>query len=477
MGKQRKSLGTQVVTHADQLKPSRGHKAIIIAADGDMMELTYDSSDLLWKSAVTEWSMFPQETQDFGYGAASYQGNDASMTVFMNGWSHAAIADGALINNRAGAAMPYSPQLPTLGEFHLRKWINAGLELRARATHTISNVDSTADGLHIGMGIYTWNRAMNAFGEFNFDSFAHAYENAVWIQSHQTLSGLAASYYNQEHVTDWFTLGPLGTVGVFPCLVTGDSDGTNASSYAGLPTKAVENGQTMLLAVLTYREDATTPTTPTITASTVTWVQVAETAFDVTGNMRAKLTLFRAQANADGYYDTVTIDYGGVTQNGIVYLQYTLIGEDRGGTNGSAAVVQSATGTASGDADVSATLAAFGAAENITFAFVGLTDDAVDVSAIPNWSEWDDFYGYSTSGATYFTGLYSAFRLGNDTSPTVDVVVGDAAGMIAVELKADQANVEPLIGEIGLLTNIAAPVTDGVSYQLTPKKLERMFVA
>ena len=191
--------------------------------------------------------------------------------------------------------------------------------------------------------------------------------------------------------------------------------------------------------------------------------------------MRAKLTVFRAQANVDDYLDVCSIDYGGVTQNGIVYAQFILAGEDRGGTNGSAAVVQSATGTASGDADVSATLAAFGATENITLALIGMTDDGAGVDITLNTSEFDDLYAVYATGATYFAGLAWAIKFGNNTTPLADIQVADASGMVALELKANQTNVEPLIGTYGQMGIVAAPGTNGVNYDIFPYKLERAF--
>lgn len=205
------------------------------------------------------------------------------------------------------------------------------------------------------------------------------------------------------------------------------------------------SGQTLLMAVLTTREDSTNPASPTIIDSAITWVSVADLLFDSTGTQRGRLTVFRAQANADGYFDPLTIDYGGVNQDTCNAHLIALMGEERSGTNGSAAVVQSATGTASGGADVSATLAAFGHANNATLAFVGATREAGSIAHNFDVAEWHD-ERYSSGSDTYFSRIISSWKFGNDTSPTKVMGSHDEAGMIALEIKRDTVDPEPNVG-------------------------------
>lgn len=472
MGRQRSAGGEQIVFNAAQLKPSRGYRAILLAEDGDRMDLSYNPVVGSWYSPIVPWYEYPAATQTGVYGTTTYQGNDTSMTEYYEGYEASAIANTARVNGWATELNLFKPALPVDQIFELKKWVKAGLQLNGRVTAAISNTDATADALYLGVHSLCWDSQPN--------SNIRSYYNYQWgersyYQAKQHLTSLPASYSRDMYRTGWLPLVPLSTIGVFPSVMYTDHNAANASSY-NIETAAVENGQTMLLGVLTYREDGTTPTTPTITASTVTWVQVAETAFDVTGNMRAKLTVFRAQANADDYYDGCTVDYGGVTQNGMAYVQLVLVGEDRGGSNGSAAVVQSATGTASGDADVSATLSAFGASQNITIAFFGLTDDASSVAYTFSTSEFDDMYGTDAQGATYYAGLGWAHKFGNNTTPLVDVTTGDASGMIALEIKANTSNDEPLIGAYSSMGLVGSPATNGVDYEITPLLIERSFV-
>lgn len=235
--------------------------------------------------------------------------------------------------------------------------------------------------------------------------------------------------------TDWlpFVL-PNKRVRMFRSTTEFDT----AVNSMAISAPVYEDDQTMLLFVHTVRTDTTTPTTPTVINGASTWVEVATLAYDSTGANRGKISLFRTQLPTAGVVDTVDIDWGGVNQSYARALMFALAGEDRSGTNGSAAIVQNATGTAGAVADVSASLAAFGSADNATAAFVGLLDDAGTANGAIDGTDWSDMwysFGDNGSSAWYFTG--AVHRFDNDTTPVFNVSQSTTSGMIAVELKAD----------------------------------------
>lgn len=79
--------------------------------------------------------------------------------------------------------------------------------------------------------------------------------------------------------------------------------------------------------------------TPTATGNSLTWVQVTQVAL---GNSRG--TLLRAMG-ASPSSGVVTIDFGATSQDSVSWIVIDYSGTDTSGTNGSGAIVQSATNT------------------------------------------------------------------------------------------------------------------------------------
>lgn len=177
------------------------------------------------------------------------------------------------------------------------------------------------------------------------------------------------------------------------------------------------------------------PNVPTCSGNGLTWVQVATIVFDTTSSSRRRLTMFRAMGSSPSSGAT-TFDCGGQTQTGAIWNIDSFSSIDTGGTNGSAAVVQSATNK---DETLSATtltvtLAAFGSSSNATYGYIAATTGG------NSFTVGSGFSSVSTSGTNAVEvacDTVTEFRNDNDTS--VDATIsasGGQLGGIAVEIKA-----------------------------------------
>lgn len=475
--------GIQIVTHTNQLRPSRGPLAMLYAEDGDSMLLTYDAGEGRWYGDCRSYADYFGEGVS-GYITPNYQGNDASMTTYLttapddanlfvneaaltDGWMNDYILAGRSIKNVEDTRLA------------LKKWVKAGLYLEGRVTSSyIAETAAEADTLSLGFGMSSWDEsAIDVSGSLFIQPFYHKLAwNDIDVRGVvESFGSLPASFIQSgRRRHNWVTYNDF-VPRVYPTNLTSMVQAADQSSYTS-EIIAQFNGQVLLLAVLTVREDGTTPTTPTITTSDFTWVQVAETAFDTTGNMRAKLTVFRTQCDTDNYYGSITIDYGGVTQGGVQAVLVGLHNENHGGTNGSAAVAQSATGTSASDADVSASLSAFANTDSILIGFVGMTRDA-DYPAINAVTGWSDilFYDGLDTGA-YFSMLAAAVLFDEDTTPSMDLLSHDAAGMVAIEIAAATLMTEPYIGDYGNPAICGYKAAAG-EYTIIPSNLEIRYVA
>jgi len=111
---------------------------------------------------------------------------------------------------------------------------------------------------------------------------------------------------------------------------------------------------------------AGTPNAPTITGNGLTWVQVA-TKVSSTVTLR-RVTVFRAMGTATT--GTIVIDFAGQTQIRAGWSLAEFTGTDTSGTNGSGAIVQSASAEqtdAASSTGVTVTLAAFSNVNNATY--------------------------------------------------------------------------------------------------------------
>lgn len=197
----------------------------------------------------------------------------------------------------------------------------------------------------------------------------------------------------------------------------------------------------ILLSVMSRRGDSTEPSVPTVTGNGLTWVNITSIYYDTASTSRKKLSLFRAMGSSPTS-GTVTIDFSGENQTDIFWTIDEATNVDTSGTNGSGAVVQSATAKEdAGDGGLlTVTLGAFSSTNNATYGT--FTSDNGGGSAITVGS------GFTLLNEQHPVGLQETlteWNVGNDT--TVDATTPSSAGQctggIAVEIKA-LSNVAPV---------------------------------
>ena len=198
----------------------------------------------------------------------------------------------------------------------------------------------------------------------------------------------------------------------------------NGQSYA---TASITPSSNALVLAWVVNSHASAANTVTLSGNSLTWEEVTNTTFS--GGLY-RLTLFRAMG-ASPTTGAVTVTVAGTANTGARWsiTQYT--GTDTSGTNGSGAVVQSQTNTATAAADLTVTLSAFGSTNNVTAAGFSI-DNRAFIDNEAGWTEFGDS-GNSAPG----TELESEWIASNDTSAYASIASGTQNwGGIAVEIKA-----------------------------------------
>lgn len=182
-----------------------------------------------------------------------------------------------------------------------------------------------------------------------------------------------------------------------------------------------------------YSIAGTAPNIPTVAGDGLTWVQIA-TVLDT--NSLRRITAFRALGSAPTT-GALSIDFGGQAQSGCGWSWSEFSGINTTGTNGSGAIVQSATGITAGTAtSLTVTLAAFGSANNGTSGGFGFP---LNTAGVPNVGSGFTLLGRANQTSPNLT-IGSEWRADNSTSVGMDSAAASVpwAG-IAVEIAASTA--------------------------------------
>lgn len=217
---------------------------------------------------------------------------------------------------------------------------------------------------------------------------------------------------------------------VAEATLTSGGDLTNLSNHDTASITVVA-GRLYLLTVASAA--GSNPADPqAVTGAGMTFELVNSILHTGASNNLHRIGMWRAVApgNASG---AITIDFAG-TPNDCVWSISEFTGiDDGGGSNGSAAIVQSVTArlTATGTS-LGFTLAAFGAAGNAAFACFGVNTNGDDV--IPEWNEESEV-SLGADGAT----IETQFIASADTTGGASWTNSVKAGCVAVEIKATVA--------------------------------------
>lgn len=209
-------------------------------------------------------------------------------------------------------------------------------------------------------------------------------------------------------------------------LTSGESD-VDATSQA---TASITPGANRLVLATITTQGGGPPATPTATGNGLTWVQVATVTYNTVADPFKRITLFRAMGSAPSA-GAVTFDFGAETQVRFAWSVVESNNEvDTGGTNGSAAVVQSATNNANAVTSLTVTLAAFGSANNATYGAFGIS--VIEVQA-PG-AGFTEIHDIGPAAETIR--IHTEWRSDNDTTVDQSSVTAADRGGIAIEIKA-----------------------------------------
>ncbi len=212
-------------------------------------------------------------------------------------------------------------------------------------------------------------------------------------------------------------------VGTPTVPVTATADTGNVASYATGSWTPVAN---RLYLAAVANSDAADAILPTLSGNGLTWVQVAT--IQAPTSLLFRITLFRA-LGASPSTGTTTADFAGDSQTGCAILIAEFTGIDTGGTNGSAAIVQSVTGFVdpSSAADPSATLAAIASAGNAAYGvFVSGASFTAPGSGFTNL--------HSNTYATPSRFHYSEYSLGSANTVVTAAAGAGVSCVIGVEV-------------------------------------------
>lgn len=203
-----------------------------------------------------------------------------------------------------------------------------------------------------------------------------------------------------------------------------DSSGSATGTSASTASITASAGKLYIVIVGT-KINASTPNTPTMSGASQTWTQIVSAAKTTAQRMRT--TAFRALPSSGGS-GALTIDFAGQSQERIGYIVIELTGiDDSGGSNGSAAVVQSSGAEVTSGTSWTINLSAFGKADNLALGGINLLDPA----GITPGSGFSELAEVTTAESNVQAEISAA----SDTS--VDWTFDSAYGAaVAMEIKA-----------------------------------------
>ena len=189
----------------------------------------------------------------------------------------------------------------------------------------------------------------------------------------------------------------------------------------------------VLLSVTARNGIPSEPATPTITGNGLTWVLVDSIYYVTSGASRRKQFVFRAMG-ASPSTGAITINFGETTT--ILWSVDQATGADVSGTNGSGAIVQSATNKdEASSTSLTVTLSAFGNTGNATFGSFGASNQTLGISPGDGFSE------LSENAGTFSTKQEVEWKATNDTSVDISYSSQTGVGGVAIEIKAAASTV------------------------------------
>lgn len=228
-----------------------------------------------------------------------------------------------------------------------------------------------------------------------------------------------------------FVVLPLKAMAVTSAsnLTTGSS---NVAGTSWVTASVSPSTNALILVTFVARNGSSVqPTVSSISGLGLTWEKVTSVGVDTSGASRRTLELWRTMGTPSAGTITITT---GESDTGAVWSVDQITGVDTSGSNGSGAIVQSATnsdetGTAT---SLTVTLGAFSSANNGTWGSFGIASN-------PTFTVGSGFSQVSNIGsadANINSAIFNEFKSTNDTTVDETSTI-DQIGGIALEVKAE----------------------------------------
>lgn len=204
--------------------------------------------------------------------------------------------------------------------------------------------------------------------------------------------------------------------------LTEGEDEVNRSSYTTSSISPTANR--LVIAVIGNNKATSPPNVPTLSGASMTWVEITTALYDDIASPNKRVTMFRALKASPGS-GVITIDLVN-EQRACKWSFFEFAGIDTGGTDGSDAIVQSATNAVDSGTSLTVTLASFASSTNATVGGVGR--DAVD--AITQGTGFTEIHEQSGEGFS----IETEWRDDADTTVDWSFDTSDRQAGVAIEI-------------------------------------------
>jgi len=221
--------------------------------------------------------------------------------------------------------------------------------------------------------------------------------------------------------------------------LTTDRSLTDGTEFTTASISPASNALVLLL--VRGRRSNGLGSSPTVSGNGLTWVEIVSVGFELVSTGWCRLSLFRAMGVSPSS-GTVSINYSGGNLNCCFWSIVQFEGVDTSGTNGSGAVIQSATNAQDSGTTLTVTLSAFSDPGNATYGGFSISKATEAINPGSGFTEFAEAQGTGTSADSGT--IQSEYLLGNDTSVDASwATSANDSGGIAVEIKAALAAAVP----------------------------------
>lgn len=216
-------------------------------------------------------------------------------------------------------------------------------------------------------------------------------------------------------------------------VLTQSLNTTNTNPYATASVTLPANTLGLLIFSNTRNviNDCANADITAITTAGLTWVLVNKQCFGEAAAPTQNIEIWRTMASSD-VTGTASVNVSGSSQSNAAWAYLACSGTDTSGTNGSGAIVQSVINTAIPGSSITATLAAFGSANNWALYGVSVGDN---VTITPE-ATYAELAQQSVSDGGLDQQLEVGVKYNNGDLTATPTFTSNDAGIIGIEIKA-----------------------------------------